>query len=150
MGLLFFDRTKDGRGLTLGSKLSADDLAKGVKLEEHVSIFEDFLATAGDGTYGYQGDYAGNSALTVPKAVVGANTGAERAARVRHRMAEGHAPLLVSLDPKTGIKIFAEEDKEAYEAGYICENCVQYQAVPSAPACNWLRNPNDGCGHTNY
>lgn len=153
MGLLFFDRFKDSHGGLLNSKLTPEEMKRGIKLEEHVSVFDDYLASgeAGDGTYGYQGNFDKSRMLTAPKDVTGGGiTAAERAARVRTRMAEGKPPLLVSIDPTTGIKIFAEEDKEAYEAGYICPNCVQYQAVPNAPSCNWLTKPDDGCGHQNW
>ena len=121
---------------------------RSVKLEEHVSIYEDFLKNT-DGDYGYQGQgFLNGRKKYVPKNMYANN--AQAVERVRLRMKNGHPPLLISYDPDTGIKIFAEEDKEAYEHGYICENCIQYQAVPNAPTCNWLTNPTDGCGHRNY
>lgn len=152
MGLILFDRAKDGFKTLLGSTMTREEMARSIKLEEHVSIYDDYLnsGVAGDGTYGYQGNFAKSRMLTAPKAVTGGIAMAERVARVRARMENGNPPLMVSYDPETGIKIFAEEDKEAYEAGYICENCIQYQAVPSAPKCNWLTNPSDGCGQINY
>jgi hypothetical protein len=153
MALIFFDRAKDGFKTLLGSTMTREEMSRSIKLEEHVSIFDDYLKSgeAGDGTYGYMGDFVAGRRITVPKAMAGDSlTAAQRAARVRLRMSEGKAPLLISFDPKTGVKIFAEEDKEAFEDGYICENCIQYQAVPHAPKCNWLTNPNDGCGQQNY
>lgn len=152
MGLLFFDRYKDGTQKSMNSALSMDEMQRGIELEKHVSIFEDYLnsGAAGDGTYGYQGDYAGEKRLTAPKAMTGDLSHSAMVARVRARMDQGLAPLLVSMDPKTGVKIFAEEDKDAFQHGYICENCVQYQAVPNAPKCNWMRKPDDGCGFQNY
>lgn len=145
MGLIFFDRFKDGHGLTLNSKLSPEDLKKGIKLEEHVSVYEDFLKTTGDGTYGYMGEFASGHGFTAPKA----RAQAEQAARVRARMQAGEPPLLLGIDPKTGMKAFYDEDQDAFEQGWICSNCVQYQAVPNAPQCNWMNKPDDGCGHLN-
>lgn len=152
MGLLFFDRNKDGNQTLLNSKMSPDDLKRSIKLEEHVSIYEDFLASgeAGDGTYGYRGEWTGGGMTMAKDTLGGGISEAARVARVNARMNNGEPPLLVSIDPKTGIKIFAEEDKDAFEHGYICENCVQYQAVPNAPQCNWANNPTDGCGFQNY
>lgn len=150
MGLLFFDRYKDGKQKTLESALTMDEMQRGVELEEHVSIYTDFMKTAGDGTYGYQGNFDQSRMLTAPKAMTGALGPDAMIARVRARMNNGQPPLLLSYDPETGIKIFAEEDKAAFDAGYICENCIQYQAVPSAPKCNWMNKPDDGCGYVNY
>lgn len=152
MALLFFDRYKNGKLKTLESSITQAEMDRGIKLEEHVSIYDDYLKNeAGDGTYGWQGQWTGQK-MTVPAAVKaeGVMSGAQRAARVRQRMQDGLAPLLVSMDPKTGLKIFAEEDKDAFDAGYICERCIQYQAVPGAPICNWARKPDDGCGHQIY
>lgn len=151
MGLLFFHRDDAGNKISMESKLTPEDLKRETKLEEHVSIFTDFLENqAGDGLYGYQGDYNVSRMLTIPKTMTDRISHAERVQRVRKRMENGHPPLLVSCDPKRGIDIMAEEDREAMEQGYICHRCRQYQAVPSAPKCNWLGNPNDGCGQINY
>ena len=145
MSLLFFDNTRDGHGLTLNSKLDPLELKRGIKLEEHVSTYDDYLKTTGDGTYGYMGEFAPGRGYTAPKAAQDPNMWH----RVRLRMNEGLAPQLMAFHPETGTKIFYEEDQEAFEAGWICPNCVQYQAVPNAPKCNWNRKPDDGCGHTN-
>ena len=137
----------------LDIKIDPLELQKSIKLEEHVSIYDDFLASgvAGDGTYGFQGAMVNGRMKVAPKDTTGSGiTKAQRIERVRARMKEGTPPLLVSYDPESGTKIFAEEDREAYEDGYICENCMQYQAVPFAPSCNWLRKPEDGCGHQRY
>jgi hypothetical protein len=150
MALQFFDRTKDGHGLTMGSKLDPLELQRGIKLEEHVQIYEDFLKTTGDGTYGFMGEFKSGASFSAPKAAQMAGDSAQAVARVRLRMQKGEPPQLMGIDPDTGIKIFYEEDNEAYRLGYICENCVQYQAVPNAPICNWLNNPSDGCGHRNH
>lgn len=122
--------------------LTPEELAKSVKLEEHVQILDDYLATQ-------QGDYGwmGADSQTVPKAAFDGMTGrAERAARVRARMAKGEPPLMISYDTLTQSPMFAEEDKEAFDAGYICENCYQYQAVPNTGKCNWYTRPDAGCG----
>lgn len=149
MGLLFFDNTKDGHGLTLGSELDPLEIQRGIKLEEHVQVYEDFLKTTGDGTYGYMGEFKQGQRFTAPKAALMDGKSAEAAARVRARMNAGEPPRLMAIDPDTGVKIFYEEDQEAFEMGYICPNCIQYQAVPNAPKCNWLTKSNDGCGHSN-
>lgn len=145
MALQFFDNTKDGHGLTLGSKLDPLELQRGIKLEEHVSVYEDFLDTTGDGTYGYMGEFVNGKTFTAPKAAQQQGL----SDRVRVRMQNGEPPILLAYDPDTGTKVFYEEDQEAYEAGYICANCIQYQAVPNAPKCTWLRKSDDGCGHVN-
>lgn len=153
MGLLFFDRNKDGNQTLLNSKMTPEDLKRGIKLEEHVSVYEDYLNSgeAGDGTYGWMGTWTGQGSMTIPKDTRGGGiTKAQMITRVNDRMRQGLAPLLVSMSPDGKIKIFAEEDQDAYEHGYICGNCIQYQAVPNAPQCNWANNPSDGCGHQNY
>lgn len=145
MGLLFFDNTKDGHGLTLNSKLDPLEIQRGIKLEEHVQVYDDYLKTTGDGTYGYMGEFVKGTRMTVPKAALQEG----RSERVRVRMQNGEPPLLMAYEPETGTKLFYEEDQEAYEAGWICPNCVQYQSVPNAPKCTWSRKPEDGCGHVN-
>lgn len=128
------------------STLTPQELERSLKLEEHVSILEDHLAGQ-DGTYGWMGE----NATTVPKAAFdGMTHTGDRVARVRARMNEGGPPLMISYDTATDTPMFAEEDKEAFDLGYICQRCYQYQGVPG-PKCNWRNNPdNHGCGHRNY
>lgn len=150
MGLLFFNRDKFGEKVTMEGKLSPEDLQKGLKLEEHVSVYEDFMKGLDDegGTYQFRGMY--KPGMIVPRASTGqALTAAERVQRVRKRLEQGGRPLLLSIDPKDGTKIFHEEDREAFEDGYICENCVQFQSVPFAPSCTWL-SAEGGCGFNRY
>lgn len=138
--------------------LTAADLARGTKLEEHTAVVDRFLSEQ-DGTYGWQGVLGRGGDMTVPKHVLAESSmSGDRVARVRARLKEGNPVMLVSYDPETDTPIFAEEDQEAYEAGFICAGCLQYQSVPNAPECNWLRqtaegelDPKDrGCGHRNY
>lgn len=153
MSLQLFDR--DG---VLGSQLTPEEIAKGVKLEEHTEVVNRYLEGV-DGTYGFQGLLPRGGEITVPKATMKDGIShAERIERVKERMAKGEPPLLVAYDPETETPLFAEQDKEAYEAGYICPGCFQWQGVPNAPECNWLRpditsnmDPRDlGCGHRNH
>lgn len=143
----------------MGSELTAKDIERGVKLEEHTQVLDRYLAET-DGTYGWQGVLGRGGSMTVPKATLkDAISSRERVERVRKRLQSGNPPLLVSYDTATDTPIFAEEDQEAFEDGYICGGCLQYQNVPNAPECNWLRagadsknlDPKDrGCGHRNY
>lgn len=152
-GLQIFDR-----GRRMDSNLSVEELERGVKLEEHTAVLDRYLEST-DGTYGWQGVLARGGTLTVPKASTKEGVShAQRVERVRARLNRGEPPLLVSYDLATDTPIFAEEDQEAFEDGYICGGCLQYQAIPNAPECNWLRpdtgshlDPKDrGCGHRNY
>lgn len=153
-GLQLFDRSH-----RIGSSLSAADLERGVKLEEHTAVLDRFLSET-DGTYGWQGAISNGGTVTVPKAALAGNlSAAERVARVRNRLDRGEPPILVTYDLDTDTPIFEEEDQEAYEDGYICGGCLQYQQVPNAPMCNWLRDGGQsasipeqdrGCGHRNY
>lgn len=152
-GLLLFDG-----GRPMDAKLSAAELERGIKLEEHTAVLDRFLAET-DGQYGWQGALGRGGNMTVSKASLGEGLSkAERMERVKKRMNRGEPPILVSYDLATDTPLFDEADKEAYEDGYICGGCLQYQAVPNAPECNWLRanngshlDPKDrGCGHRNY
>lgn len=134
----------------LDSTLTAEDLAKGLKLEEHTAVLDDYLSKQ-DGTYGFQGSMGRDGKITVPKqGFKGILSQAERVQRVRKRMETNKAPIPVMEDTTTGSMIFMEEDKECFEDGYICTNCYQFQAVPFAPECNWRNPGNDprdkGCG----
>lgn len=152
-GLQIFDR-----GRPSDSTLTRVEMERGVKLEEHTAVLDRFLSET-DGTYGWQGVLPRGGTLTVPKASIKDKIShADRVSRVRARLNRGEPPLLVTYDPATDTPIFAEEDQEAYEDGYICGGCLQYQSIPNAPECNWLRadmgshiDPKDrGCGHRNY
>ena len=147
---------KDGR--PVNAALSQKDLSDKVKLEEHTAVVDRFLSSK-DGTYGWQGALSRGGSLTVPKATLKESSFAkDRVARVRARLNRGEPPLLVSYDLETDTPIFSEEDQEAYEDGYICGNCLQYQNIPNAPVCNWLRVGDSsnvdpkykGCGHRNF
>lgn len=150
-GKHFYDR--GGIITNLDLKLGHEELKRGLQLEEHTAILDDHLRKT-DGTYGWQGSVAGNAKLTVPKASLDyLLSNKQRVERVRARMKEGTPPQPISYDETLDTIIFAEEDQEAFEDGYICINCYQWQAVPHAPKCNWLTAKSDdesGCGHQNY
>jgi hypothetical protein len=88
--------------------------------------------------------------MMIPKAALDQGKDFTRVTRVKARMASGEPPIMMSYDPLTDTPLFAEEDQEAFEAGYICINCYQYQRVPNAPKCNWNNRPDHGCGHQNF
>lgn len=149
------------KGRPIDSKLSEDELQRSLKLEEHAHVLDRYMAEIpNDGTYGWQGTLGRNGSITVPKASLKDQiSAAERASRVRERINRREPPILISYDLATDTPIFAEEDMEAYEDGYICPGCLQYQSVPNPPTCTWLRNEaldghvderDRGCGHRNY
>lgn len=146
---------RDGRPDREANKVNNELLKKLQKEDDHTQIFTDFLKTTGDGTYGFMGSVSDASRGAVaPKATLpNGITRAERVARVRERMARNLPPISLFYDELTETEILAEEDAEAYEEGWICPNCLQYQAVVSNE-CNWRvvggtpADPKDrGCGY---
>lgn len=132
-------------------------LAKLQKEDNHAQILGQFLrdqAKYSDGTYGHMGSVADASkGLTAPKAMLGGISQAERIARVRARMAANKPVMSLYFDEATGFELLSLEDQEAYEEGWICPECLQYQAVV-ANECNWRfsgerpSNPKYwGCGY---
>lgn len=107
---------------------------------------------AGMGTYGFMGHVGRGGEVTAPRDALGEGISrAERIARVRERMARGEAPQALFFDEASGTEILAVEDAEAYEEGWICHECLQYQAIVSNE-CNWRivgahRPPVTGCGY---
>ena len=61
-------------------------------------------------------------------------------------------PIFSILAPNGGqLDVYPDVVQEAFDAGYICEECTQWQEVPHAPECNWLHNAErtankKGCG----
>lgn len=145
---------RDGRPDRESNKINNHLLRKLQKEDDHAQILGDYLKTAGDGTYGFQGSVGDASkGITVPKAMTALATRAERVARVRDRMNSGEAVKSLFYDEVTETEILAEEDAEAYEEGWICPECLQYQAIVSS-TCNWRfkgERPSDpkdwGCGY---
>lgn len=108
-----------------------------------------------EGTYGYMGMVADpTKGVTVPKSAFGAGMSrAERIQRVRDRMARNEPPQSLFYDTSTDTELLYEEDAEAYEEGWICPECLQYQGVVTNE-CNWRftgerpDNPkHQGCGY---
>lgn len=151
-----------GRSIETVEKLTPEDLERGIKLEEHAHILDRYLnETAADGTYGWQGTLGRGGNLTVPKASLNDKiTQEERFHRIKDRLDKiragvGGPPLLLSYDTETDTPIFHEDDMEIYKMGWICPGCIQWQSVPNAPECTWLRpsghdpapDRDKGCGH---
>jgi len=90
------------------------------------------------GTYGFQGIVSDPSkGFTAPKDTLGLGISkAERMQRVRDRMARNEPPLTLYYDVATGTEVLSVEDAEAYEEGWICPECIQYQGVVTNE-CNW-------------
>lgn len=146
---------RDGRPDREANKVSNSLLAKLQRDDDHAQILNAFLASdTKSGSYGHQGTVSDASkGITVPKAMTAVATRAERVARVRERMNNGEPVLSLFYDEITETEILAEEDAEAYEEGWICPECLQYQAVVSS-TCNWRfvgERPADpknwGCGY---
>ena len=111
--------------------------------------------TSGDGRYGFMGVVNDPSkGFTAPKDTLGYGiTRAERIARVRERMSRNEPPISLAYIPGAEVELLSVEDAEAYEEGWICPNCLQYQGVVTNE-CNWRftgERPSDpryqGCGY---
>lgn len=114
-------------------------LAKVKREDDYKHALDEHLKKNWDkGTYGFQGVVSDPSrGLTAPKAALGIGISqAERAQRVRDRMSRNEPPLTLYYDPMTETEILSVEDAEAYEEGWICPECLQYQAVVTNE-CNW-------------
>jgi hypothetical protein len=122
--------------------------------DEHQAHVLDAHLKTQDGTYGFMGSIADPSlGSTIPKAMSHTASRAEMMQRVRDRMAAGEPVKSLFFDESTETELLSEEDVDAYEEGWICPNCIQYQAVPSS-TCNWRfkgERPSDpkdwGCGY---
>ena len=136
-----------------GSKLTKQQLERLEKEEEHGAVLDDYLKGI-DGTYGFMGSIADPMAgFTAPKQMLGGTSQAERVARVRARLAAKEPCKPLAYIEGYEVDLLSVEDQEAFEEGWICPNCIQYQAVPG-PVCNWQfkgERPSDpkdwGCGY---
>jgi hypothetical protein len=145
----------DGRRDEMRNKTSNALLAKLQREDTHAQILNQYLAQyEGDGTYGFQGTVGDPSkGMTVPKAMLGEISHKDRIGRVRERIAKKEAPKSLCFVPGYEVELLSLEDQEAYEEGWICPACLQYQGMP-ANQCNWNfkgdrpSDPKDwGCGH---
>jgi hypothetical protein len=147
---------RDGRPDKEASRVNNALLAKLQRDDDHGQILEQYLKSkeSGDGSYGFMGSISDrNAGVTIPKAMSHMASRAEGVSRVRERMASGEPLKSLFFDEATETELLAEEDVEAYEEGWICPECLQYQTIPSS-TCNWRfvgerpSNPDHwGCGY---
>lgn len=129
-------------------------LAKLQREDDYENALKQHIEKTGSSTYGYMGEVGSKGSITASRDALGTGISrAERIARVRDRMSRGECPQSLFYEPATGTDLLAVEDAEAYEEGWICPNCIQYQAIPSNK-CNWRfvgerpSNPDHwGCGY---
>ena len=71
------------------------------------------------------------------------------------RMRDKNTPVKPMFSIKTPnggqLDVYPDVIQGAFDAGYICSSCTEWQAVPHAPECNWLHNAEraangKGCG----
>ena len=150
----------DGRPERTSNKMSNALLAKLQKEDNHAQIMDEFLkrdAMENSGTYGFQGVVGDiNANLTVPKGMTGEISKAQRVQRVKDRMARREPCKPLAYVEGYEVDLLSVEDQEAYEEGWICPRCIQYQGMPAAQ-CNWQfkgdrpTDPKDwGCGYRRF
>lgn len=150
----------DGRPGNEDQRLGAKAFLEAKRTDDYTQALKQHLESetrnGNDGTYGFQGVINPNSGkgLTAPKHMVGGHlTMAQKRERVRARMAEGIAPKSLAYIEGYETELISDEDAEAFEEGWICPSCIQWQGVVSNQ-CNWRfrgERPSDpkdwGCGY---
>lgn len=131
---------RDGRPDRDANKVSNQLLAKRQKEDDHAQILDQFLKSpeAGDGTYQHMGSVGADlsRSLVAPKAMMGEISKSDRVNRVRARMAANEPVISLYYDELHNVDLLALEDSEAYEEGWICPECLQYQNIVMNE-CNW-------------